>query len=192
MNNPLILEERKLNVAPVDIFSRMLLDRIIFLNTEINDDTASIIQAQLLYLASIDDTEDISLYINSPGGSVTAGLAIYDTMQLIKPNVNTICVGMAASMGAILLCAGHKRSILPHSRVMIHQPSGGAIGQASDILIAAKEIEKCKEELARLVSTHSHQDITKVLVDMDRDYWMSAKEAVEYGLVDEVKTLVSN
>lgn len=192
MNNPLILEERKLNVAPVDIFSRMLLDRIIFLNTKINDDTASIIQAQLLYLASIDDTEDISLYINSPGGSVTAGLAIYDTMQLIKPNVNTICVGMAASMGAILLCAGHKRSILPHSRVMIHQPSGGAIGQASDILIAAKEIEKCKEELARLVSTHSHQDITKVLVDMDRDYWMSAKEAVEYGLVDEVKTLVSN
>lgn len=192
MNNPLILEERKLNVAPVDIFSRMLLDRIIFLNTEINDDTASIIQAQLLYLASINDTEDISLYINSPGGSVTAGLAIYDTMQLIKPNVNTICVGMAASMGAILLCAGHKRSILPHSRVMIHQPSGGAIGQASDILIAAKEIEKCKEELARLVSTHSHQDITKVLVDMDRDYWMSAKEAVEYGLVDEVKTLVSN
>lgn len=192
MNNPLILEERKLNVAPVDIFSRMLLDRIIFLNTEINDDTASIIQAQLLYLASIDDTEDISLYINSPGGSVTAGLAIYDTMQLIKPNVNTICVGMAASMGAILLCAGHKRSILPHSRVMIHQPSGGAIGQASDILIAAKEIEKCKEELARLVSTHSHQDITKVLADMDRDYWMSAEEAVEYGLVDEVKTLVSN
>lgn len=186
MNSPYILEERKMNVASVDIFSRMLLDRIIFLNTEINDDTASIIQAQLLYLESVNENEPISLYINSPGGSVTAGLGIYDTMQLVKPKVNTICVGMAASMAAILLSAGDKRYILPHSRVMIHQPIGGAVGQASDILIEAKEIEKCRQELAEIIAKHSNQEVSKVLFDMDRDYWMNSKEAVKYGIVDKI------
>lgn len=186
MNSPYILEERKMNVASVDIFSRMLLDRIIFLNTEINDDTASIIQAQLLYLESVNENEPISLYINSPGGSVTAGLGIYDTMQLVKPKVNTICVGMAASMAAILLSAGDKRYILPHSRVMIHQPMGGAVGQASDILIKAKEIEKCRQELAEIIAKHSNQEVSKVLSDMDRDYWMNSEEAVKYGIVDKI------
>lgn len=186
MNSPYILEERKLNVASVDIFSRMLLDRIVFLNTEITDDVASIIQAQLLYLDSINDQEPISLYINSPGGSVSAGLGIYDTMRLVKSQVNTICIGMAASMGSILLSAGHERFILPHSRVMIHQPSGGVRGQASDILIEAKEIEKCRTELAQILADNSHQELTKVMLDMDRDYWMNAQEAVEYGLVDKI------
>ena len=186
--NPTIIEERKLNVASMDVFSRLMMDRIIFLGVPIDDDVANIIQAQLLFLASTDPSADISLYINTPGGQVTSGLAIYDTMQLVEPDVATICTGMAASMGSVLLCAGAKgkRSCLPHSRVLIHQPLGGAQGQASDIMIAAKEIEKTRKELYEIISEHSGQPYDKVFADADRDYWMTATEALVYGMVDEI------
>ncbi len=186
--NPTIIEERKLNVASMDVFSRLMMDRIIFLGVPIDDDVANIIQAQLLFLASTDPGADISLYINTPGGQVTSGLAIYDTMQLVEPDVATICTGMAASMGSVLLCAGAKgkRSCLPHSRVLIHQPLGGAQGQASDIMIAAKEIEKTRKELYDIISQHSGQPYDKVFADADRDFWMTAQEALEYGMVDEI------
>lgn len=176
--NPSIIEERKLNIAAMDVFSRLMMDRIIFLGVGIDPDVANIVQAQLLYLASVDDKADISLYLNSPGGVVSAGLGIYDTMQLIKPDVATICTGMAASMGAVLLCAGAegKRSCLPHSRVLIHQPLGGVQGQAADILIAAKEIEKTREELCSIIAEHTKQESSRVFSDMDRDYWMNAEE----------------
>lgn len=185
---PYIIEERQLNVAQMDVFSRLMMDRIIFLGTAINDSIANIIQAQLLFLASADASKDIQIYINSPGGSVYAGLGIYDTMQFIKPDVATICTGMAASMGAVLLCAGEKgkRSALPHSRVMIHQPLGGAQGQASDIEITAREILILKEELYRIIAKHSGQTYEKVYEDSDRDYWMKADKAKEYGMIDEV------
>lgn len=186
--NPYILEERQLNVTQMDVFSRLMMDRIIFLGTEINDYTANTIQAQLLYLDSTDPGKDISIYINSPGGSVTAGLGIYDTMQFISSDVATICTGMAASMGAVLLVAGQegKRSALPHSRVMIHQPLGGVQGQASDIEIEAKEIQKFKKELYTIISNHSHTPYDKVWADSDRNYWMTAEEAKEYGMIDNV------
>jgi ATP-dependent Clp protease protease subunit len=186
--NPTIIEERKLNVASMDVFSRLMMDRIIFLGVPIDDDVANIIQAQLLFLASTDSGADISLYINTPGGQVTSGLAIYDTMQLVEPDVATICTGMAASMGSVLLCAGAKgkRSCLPHSRVLIHQPLGGAQGQASDIMIAAKEIEKTRKELYDIISQHSGQPYEKVFADADRDFWMTAQEALDYGMVDEI------
>lgn len=186
--NPSIIEERKLNVASMDVFSRLMMDRIIFLGVPIDDDVANIIQAQLLYLSSTDSKADISLYINTPGGSVSAGLGIYDTMRLIEPDVATICTGMAASMGAVLLCAGEKgkRSALPHSRVMIHQPLGGVNGQASDILIEAKEIEKLRRELFEIISRHSGQSYEKVFADSDRNYWMDAPEALEYGMIDKI------
>ena len=186
--NPTIIEERPLNVASMDVFSRLMMDRIIFLGVGINDDVANIIIAQLLFLSSTDATRDISLYINTPGGQVSSGLAIYDTMQLIQPDVATICTGMAASMGSVLLCAGQpgKRSALPHSRVLIHQPLGGAEGQASDILIAAKEIEKTRAELISLIAQHSGQPYDKVFADADRDYWMTAPEALEYGMIDGI------
>ena len=186
--NPTIIEERPLNVASMDVFSRLMMDRIIFLGVGINDDVANIILAQLLFLSSVDPAKDISLYINSPGGQVSSGLAIYDTMQLIQPDVATICTGMAASMGSVLLCAGAKgkRSALPHSRVLIHQPLGGAEGQASDILIAAKEIEKTRAELITLIAQHSGQSFDKVFADADRDYWMTAEEAHQYGMVDKI------
>ncbi len=186
--NPTIIEERKLNVASMDVFSRLMMDRIIFLGVPIDDDVANIIQAQLLFLSSTDPSSDISLYLNTPGGQVSSGLGIYDTMQLIEPDVATICTGMAASMGSVLLCAGAKgkRSILPHARVLIHQPLGGAQGQASDILIAAKEIEKLRVELFNIISEHSGQPFDKVFADGDRDYWMTAQEALEYGMVDEI------
>lgn len=186
--NPYILEERQLNVTQMDVFSRLMMDRIIFLGTEINDYTANTIQAQLLYLDSTDPGKDISIYINSPGGSVTAGLGIYDTMQFISSDVATICTGMAASMGAVLLVAGQegKRSALPHSRVMIHQPLGGVQGQASDIEIEAKEIQKFKKELYTIISNHSHTPYEKVWADSDRNYWMTAAEAKEYGMIDAV------
>ena len=186
--NPTVTEERRLNVAQMDVFSRLMMDRIIFLGVGIDDDVANIITAQLLFLASISPTEDISLYINSPGGKVSSGLAIYDTMQLVQPSVATICTGMAASMGSVLLCAGErgKRRALPHSRVLIHQPLGGAHGQASDILIAAKEIEKTRNELISIIANHSGTPFDKVFADADRDYWMSAEEAKAYGMVDEV------
>ncbi len=188
--NPTIIEERKLNVASMDVFSRLMMDRIIFLGVPIDDDVANIIQAQLLFLASTDPGADISLYLNTPGGQVTSGLGIYDTMQLVSPDVATICTGMAASMGSVLLCAGAagKRSCLPHSKVLIHQPLGGAQGQASDILIAAREIEKTRKELYEIISAHSGQPYDKVFADADRDYWMSAQEAREYGMVDEILT----
>ena len=183
--NPYILEERQLNVTQMDVFSRLMMDRIIFLGTEINDYVANTIQAQLLYLDSIDSSKEISIYLNSPGGSVTAGLGIYDTMQFITSPVATICTGMAASMAAVLLVAGQegKRSALPHSRVMIHQPLGGVQGQASDIEI---EIQKMKKELYTIISDHSHTPFDKVWADSDRDYWMSAQEAKEYGMIDQV------
>ena len=186
--NPYILEERQLNVTQMDVFSRLMMDRIIFLGTEINDYTANTIQAQLLYLDSTDPGKDISIYINSPGGSVTAGLGIYDTMQFISSDVATICTGMAASMGAVLLVAGQegKRSALPHSRVMIHQPLGGVQGQASDIEIEAKEIQKFKKELYTIISNHSHTPYEEVWTDSDRNYWMTAEEAKEYGMIDAV------
>ena len=186
--NPYILEERQLNVTQMDVFSRLMMDRIIFLGTEINDYTANTIQAQLLYLDSTDPGKDISIYINSPGGSVTAGLGIYDTMQFISSDVATICTGMAASMGAVLLVAGQegKRSALPHSRVMIHQPLGGVQGHASDIEIEAKEIQKFKKELYTIISNHSHTPYEKVWTDSDRNYWMTAEEAKEYGMIDAV------
>ena len=174
----------------MDVFSRLMMDRIIFLGTGINDSVANIIQAQLLFLESTDKTKDIQIYINSPGGSVYAGLGIYDTMQFINPDVATICTGIAASMAAVLLCAGQdgKRSGLPHSRVMIHQPLGGAQGQASDIEITAREILKLKKELYEIIAKHSNQSYDKVYEDSDRDYWMKALEAKEYGMIDEVLT----
>jgi len=185
---PYIIEERQLNVAQMDVFSRLMMDRIIFLGSGIDDNVANIIQAQLLFLESVDSSKDISIYINSPGGGVYAGLGIYDTMQFIKPDVATICTGMAASMGAVLMCAGTKgkRSALPHSRVMIHQPLGGAQGQASDIEITAREIMKLKDELYQIISKHSGQTMEKVHADSDRDYWMKADEAKAYGMIDEI------
>ena len=187
---PNIIEERPMNIAIFDVFSRLMMDRIIFLGTGINDQVANIIQAQLLFLESTDSSKDIQIYINSPGGGVYAGLGIYDTMQLIKPNVATICTGMAASMGAVLLCAGEKgkRSGLTHSRVMIHQPLGGAQGAASDIEITAKEIVTLKEELYKIISKHTGQDYKKVYADSDRDYWMKSDKAIEYGMIDEILT----
>ncbi len=188
--SPTIIEERHLNVATMDVFSRLMMDRIIFLGAPIYDDAANIIQAQLLFLESIAPDKDIQLYINSPGGSVSAGLGIYDTMQLISSDVATICTGMAASMGAVLLTAGAagKRSALPHSRVMIHQPLGGAQGQASDIEITAREIAKTKRELYEILSLHSGASIKKIEKDADRDYWLTASEAQAYGLIDNVLT----
>ena len=185
---PYIVEERQLNVAQMDVFSRLMMDRIIFLGTAIDDYTANVIQAQLLFLESVDATKDIQIYLNSPGGSVYAGLGIYDTMQLISSDVATICTGMAASMAAVLLVAGTegKRSALPHSRVMIHQPLGGVQGQASDIEIEAKEIMKFKKELYTIISEHSHTPYDKVWNDSDRNYWMTAEEAKEYGMIDQV------
>lgn len=188
--NPSIIEERKLNVAQMDVFSRLMMDRIIFLGVQIDDDVANIIIAQLLFLASVDPKSDISLYLNTPGGQVSSGLAIYDTMQLIQPDVATICTGMAASMGSVLLCAGEKgkRSALPHSRVMVHQPLGGVQGQASDILIEAKEIEKIRTELFSIIAQHSGQPYEKVAADGERNFWMTAKEALEYGMVEQILT----
>ena len=187
---PNIIEERQMNIAIFDVFSRLMMDRIIFLGTAINDQVANIIQAQLLFLESTDASKDIQIYINSPGGSVYAGLGIYDTMQFIKPDVATICTGMAASMGAVLLCAGEKgkRSGLPHSRVMIHQPLGGAQGQASDIEITAREILTLKKELYEIIAKHSGQPFEKIEEDSDRDYWMKADKAMEYGMIDEILT----
>jgi ATP-dependent Clp protease protease subunit len=185
---PYIIEERQLNVAQMDVFSRLMMDRIIFLGTGINDQIANIIQAQLLFLESVDPKKDIQIYLNSPGGGVYAGLGIYDTMQYITPDVATICTGMAASMGAVLMCAGTKgkRTALKHSRIMIHQPLGGAQGQASDIEITAREIAKLKKELYTIISEHSGQEYDKVWADSDRDYWMTAEEAKAYGMIDEV------
>jgi len=185
---PYIIEERQMNVAQMDVFSRLMMDRIIFLGTGINDQVANIVQAQLLFLESSDSTKDIQIYLNSPGGSVYAGLGIYDTMQLVNPDVATICTGMAASMGAVLLCAGAdgKRSALKHSRVMIHQPMSGAQGQASDMEIAVREVLKMKEELYKIIADHSKQEFQKVSDDSDRDYWMNADEAKNYGMIDEV------
>lgn len=186
--NPMILEERRLNVTQLDVFSRLMMDRVLFLGAPITDDVANIIQAQLLFLESTDPNKDIQLYINSPGGSVSAGLGIYDTMQLISCDVGTICTGMAASMGAVLLTAGAagKRSALPHSRVMIHQPLGGVQGQASDIEITAREISRLKKELYEILSLHSGKPIKSIEKDADRDYWLSAEEARRYGLIDTV------
>ena len=188
--SPSILEERQLNVTQMDVFSRLIMDRIIFLGTEINDYTANVIQAQLLYLNSSDPDRDIHLYLNTPGGSVYAGLGIYDTIQFVSSKVSTMCTGMAASMGAVLLVAGEDgmRSALPHSRVMIHQPMGGIQGQASDIEITAREILKLKDELYQIIADHSHQAVEKIRQDADRDYWMTAKEALEYGMIDRVYT----
>tara|TARA_R100001369_G_scaffold89721_1_gene127693 strand:- start:312 stop:986 length:675 start_codon:yes stop_codon:yes gene_type:complete len=185
---PNIIEERQMNAVAMDVFSRLMMDRIIFLGTGISDQVANIVQAQLLFLESTDASKDIQIYINSPGGSVYAGLGIYDTMQFIKPNVATICTGMAASMAAVLLCAGEKgkRSGLTHSRVMIHQPLGGAQGQASDIEITAREIITLKEELYKIIAKHSGQDYEKVYEDSDRDYWMKADKALKYGMIDEI------
>ena len=187
---PNIIEERQMNIAIFDVFSRLMMDRIIFLVTAINDHVANIIQAQLLFLESTDSSKDIQIYINSPGGGVYAGLGIYDTMQLIKPDVATICTGMAASMGAVLLCAGAKgkRSGLTHSRVMIHQPLGGAQGQASDIEITTREILALKEELYQIISKHTGQTYDKVYEDSDRDYWMKSDKALKYGMIDEILT----
>ncbi len=186
--NPTIIEERQFNAVAMDVFSRLMMDRIIFLGQPIDDEVSNIIQAQLLYLSSVDDKAEISLYINSPGGSVSAGLGIYDTMNLIAPPVSTICTGMAASMAAILLCTGEKgkRSALPHSRVMIHQPLGGVEGQVSDILIEAKEIEKIREELYSIIADCSGQSIDTVFKDADRNYWMTARHALKYGMIDEI------
>lgn len=186
--NPYILEERELHVTQMDVFSRLMMDRVIFLGTQINDYTANILQAQMLYLESVDPDKDISIYINSPGGSVSAGMGIYDTMQYIKCDVSTICTGMAASMAAVLLVSGQegKRSCLPHSRVMIHQPLGGVQGQATDIEITAREILKIKQELTQIIADHSHKDYEIVRADAERDFWMSAKEALDYGMVDSI------
>lgn len=190
--SPTIIEERQMNIATMDVFSRLMMDRIIFLGVPINDYVANIIQAQLLFLESVDSGKDIQIYLNTPGGSVYAGLGIYDTMQYITPDVATICTGMAASMGAVLLCAGTKgkRTALTHSRVLIHQPMGGASGQASDIEITAREIQKMKKELYEIISSHSGQEYKKVWEDGDRDYWMTSEEARDYGMIDEV--LVKN
>ena len=186
--NPAVIEERKLNTTSIDVFSRLLMDRVIWLGCPIDDDVANIIQAQLLFLSSNDPKADISLYINSPGGSVSAGLGIYDTIQFVTPDVATICTGMAASMGSVLLCAGAKgkRSALPHSRVMIHQPLGGVQGQAEDILIEAREIDKCRKELYDIISRHSGQTYDKVFKDADRNYWMTAEDAKAYGMIDRI------
>ncbi len=188
--NPYILEERQLNVTQMDVFSRLMMDRIIFLGTQVDDATANILQAQLLFLDSNDPGKDISIYINSPGGSVSAGLGIYDTMQFIGSDVSTICTGMAASMAAVLLVAGTegKRFALPHSRVMIHQPMGGAQGQVSDMEITLNEIQKLKKELYTIISDHAHVAYEKVWADSERDYWMTAEEAKAYGMIDEVMT----
>ena len=188
--NPTILEERALNVAAMDVYSRLMMDRIIFLGVGIDNDVANIVQAQLLFLESTDSAADIQIYINSPGGIVYAGLGIYDTMQLVSPDVATICTGMAASMAAVLLTAGAKgkRSALPHSRVMIHQPLGGAEGQASDIEIAAKQIKQLKGELYEIIARHSGKSLECIEKDADRDYWMTAQQAVEYGMVDSILT----
>lgn len=188
--SPTIIEERQLNVAQMDVFSRLMMDRIIFLGVPINDYVANIIQAQLLFLESVDSKKDIQIYLNTPGGSVYAGLGIYDTMQYITPDVSTICTGVAASMGAILLCAGEKgkRTALQHSRILIHQPMGGAEGQASDIEITAREIGKIKKELYEILAKHSAQTYNKIWKDADRDFWMNAKEAKDYGMIDEVLT----
>lgn len=185
---PYIMEERQLNVAQMDVFSRLMMDRIIFLGTEVHSQMANVIQAQLLFLESVDSQKDIQIYINSPGGDVYAGLGIYDTMQFIKPDVATICTGMAASMAAVLLCAGThgKRSALPHSRVMIHQPSGGARGVATDMEINLKEMLKLKDELYQIIAQHSGQPFEKVYKDSERDYWMKSDEAKSYGMIDEV------
>lgn len=185
---PYIIEERQMNVAQMDVFSRLMMDRIIFLGTGINDQVANIVQAQLLFLESADAKKDIQIYINSPGGSVYAGLGIYDTMQVVNPDVATICTGMAASMGAVLMCAGTagKRSALKHSRIMIHQPMGGAQGQASDMEITLQEILKLKKELYSIIAHHSGQPFDKVEADSDRDYWMTSEEAKTYGMVDEI------
>lgn len=190
---PYIIEERQLNVAQMDVFSRLMMDRIIFLGDPIYDNIANIIQAQLLFLQSTDAKRDIQIYINSPGGSVYAGLGIYDTMQYIQPDVATICTGMAASMAAVLLCAGQagKRAALPHSRVMIHQPMGGAEGQASDIEITAREIGKLKKELYDIIARHSGQPYQKVWDASDRDYWMISTEAKEFGMIDEILGVVA-
>lgn len=186
--SPTIIEERQLNVAQMDVFSRLMMDRIIFLGTDVNDYSANVVQAQLLYLDSADPGKDVTLYLNSPGGSVYAGLGIYDTMQYLNSDVATVCTGMAASMAAVLLVAGEKgkRFALPHSRVMIHQPMGGAQGQASDIEITAREIQKLKKELYNIIATHSGQPFDKVERDSDRDYWMTAQEAKDYGMIDSV------
>jgi ATP-dependent Clp protease protease subunit len=185
---PYIIEERPMNITQLDVFSRLMKDRIIFLGVPIYDDVANIIQAQLLFLESQDSERDIQIYLNSPGGSVHAGLGIYDTMQYLKPDISTICTGMAASMASVLLCAGTKgkRFALPHSRVMIHQPMGGAEGQASDIEITAREIQKLKKELYEIIAHHSGKDFDQVWKDSDRDYWMIAAEAKEYGMIDDV------
>lgn len=185
---PNIIEERQMNIAVMDVFSRLMMDRIIFLGTGINDQVANIVQAQLLFLESVDSKKDIQIYMNSPGGSVYAGLGIYDTMQIVQPDVATICTGIAASMGAVLQCAGAKgkRTALPHSRIMIHQPLGGAEGQASDIEITAREIQKLKKELYEIIAKHSGQTYDKVWADSDRDYWMTAAEAKDYGMIDEI------
>ena len=186
--SPSILEERQLNVTQMDVFSRLMMDRIIFLGTQVDDYTANVIQAQLLYLDSSDPGKDISIYLNTPGGSVYAGLGIYDTMQFISSDVATICTGMAASMGAVLMVAGAegKRSALKHSRIMIHQPMGGAQGQASDIEITAREIQKLKKELYTIIADHSHNTFERIEKDSDRDYWMTAEEALEYGMIDKI------
>lgn len=185
---PYILEERRMNVQALDVFSRLMADRIIFFGTPVDDYVANVITAQLLFLESVDSTRDILMYVNSPGGSVYAGLGIYDTMQYVKPDVSTICTGLAASMGAVLLAAGTKgkRSALPHSRIMIHQPMGGAQGQASDMEITLKEVMKLKEELYKILEKHTGQDYDKIYEDADRDYWMRGQEAKEYGVIDEV------
>ncbi|HOW30296.1 MAG TPA: ATP-dependent Clp endopeptidase proteolytic subunit ClpP [Bacteroidales bacterium] len=186
--SPTIIEERQLNIATMDVFSRLMMDRIIFLGVPIDDYVANIIQAQLLFLESVDSKRDIQIYLNTPGGSVYAGLGIYDTMQYIQPDVATICTGMAASMGAVLLCAGHKgkRTALPHSRILIHQPMGGAEGQASDIEITTREILKLKKELYEIIARHSGQAYKKIEKDADRDYWMTSEEAKAYGMIDEI------
>ncbi len=186
--SPTIIEERQLNVAQMDVFSRLMMDRIIFLGTQVDDYTANVIQAQLLYLDSADPGKDISIYLNTPGGSVYAGLGIYDTMQYISSDVSTICTGMAASMGAVLLVSGTKgkRFALRHSRIMIHQPMGGAQGQASDIEITAREIQKLKKELYTIIADHSGNSFERIEKDSDRDYWMTAAEAKEYGMIDDV------
>jgi ATP-dependent Clp protease protease subunit len=185
---PYIIEERQLNVAQMDVFSRLMMDRIIFIGTGIDDQVANIVEAQLLFLESVDAKKDITIYINSPGGSVYAGLGIYDTMQFVKPDISTVCTGIAASMGAVLQCAGTKgkRAALKHSRIMIHQPIGGAEGQASDIEITAREIQKLKKELYEIIAFHSGQPYEKIWKDADRDYWMTAEESKEYGMIDEV------
>ncbi len=192
--SPTIIEERQLNVAQMDVFSRLMMDRIIFLGTQVDDYTANVIQAQLLYLDSADPGKDISIYLNTPGGSVYAGLGIYDTMQYISSDVSTICTGMAASMGAVLLVAGAtgKRFALQHSRVMIPQPMGGAQGQASDIEITAREIQKLKKELYTIIADHSGRPYEQIEKDSDRDYWMTAAEAKEYGMIDEVLVRAKN